>query len=89
MDVVHKSEATSEYLPRLSKASAAHFLSQQLLQSVSAVYSDSFIDDAMGTLNADMALKLGFRVGATHRVSSIFKGAKVDDVLSFVQRIFL
>ena len=38
------------------------------------------VDNAMGTLNAEMALKLGFRIGTTRQVSSISKGAKVDNV---------
>ena len=81
MDVGYVSEAMTEYLSQLSKASAVRSINQQLICPISADYSDSFIGDAMGTLNAEMELKKGFCVGATYWVSSISNGAKADDVL--------
>ena len=44
------------------------------------VYSDGFINAAMGTLDAEMVLKKGFCVRAMCEISSISKGAKVDNV---------
>ena len=62
MDAGRVSKAMTEYLSQLSIASAVHSLNQQLLQSVFAVCSDSFIGNMMGTLNAKMALKSRFHV---------------------------
>ena len=80
MDIGRTSDAMKDYLSRIREASAIHSVSQQLLRLVSTVYSDGFINAAMGTLDAETVLKKGFRVGATCRISSILKGDKVDNV---------
>ena len=80
MDVGRVSETMREYLSQISKTSSIHSVNQQLLCSVSMLYSDGFIDSAMGMLNAEMELKKGFRVGATHWISSISNRAQVDNV---------
>ena len=74
MDIGQTSDAMNEYLSRIREASAIHSVNQQLLCSVSVVYSDGFVNAAMGKLDAEMVLKKGFRVGSTCRISSITKG---------------